>query len=283
MQNKINYFHSFIKNKTNYIIDIGASRCSPNDPIYNFIINNNFKGLCIEGNLDNIKELKNNISYTFNIHAGYITPLNVYEIFNNFNVPIDFDILKIDIDGYDLEVLRKILQKYKPKIIIAEINEKIPPPILFEIKFKEDYIWDYSHCFGFSIASGKKVLDEYGYKIESIFELNNILCLNNDLYTSLELNQNYDISKIYKRDYIYNNSRFSILPWNENINYWLEINDNEKLYNEILNYFTKNNNRSIFQNKNKILNIDFSLDIDTYNNNLLSENLENAETKIHIS
>ena len=29
--------YSLIKNRTNYIIDIGASICSSNDPIYKFI------------------------------------------------------------------------------------------------------------------------------------------------------------------------------------------------------------------------------------------------------
>ena len=45
-----------------------------------------------------------------------------------------------------------------------------------------------------------------------------------------------------------------MLPWNENVNYWLTIKDVNILYSEILNYFTKNNN--------KILDIDFILKID---------------------
>ena len=281
MKYNINDIHTLIKDPTNYIIDIVASKCSIGDPVYNFIINNNFKGLCIEGCANNINELKNNIANTFDVYNGYVTPLNIINVFNQFNVPINFDILKIDIDGYDLEVLRKILEKYKPKIIIAEINEKIPPPILFEVKFKEDYVWDYSHCFGFSISSGKKVLDNYEYKIISLFELNNILCVDNNIYKKLSINGNYDIQKIYKNDYIDNYNRLTILPWNENVNYWLEINDNNKLYNEILTYFTTNNYGSIFENKNKILNYDFKLDID--NIDILFENLGNIEKKIHVS
>jgi hypothetical protein len=282
--NNINYIHSLIKNPNNYVIDIGASKCSINDPVYHFIINNKFKGLCIEGCLDNIDELKNNISNTFDIYSGYITPININDIFNQFNVPIDFDILKIDIDGYDLEVLRKILEKYKPKIIIAEINEKIPPPILFEVKYKENYSWDYSHCFGFSISSGKEVLDKHEYKIISIFELNNILCIHNNVSDFTSIHTNDDIYEIYKKDYINNQTRINILPWNKDVNYWLEINDNLKLYNEILNYFTLNNIRSIFENKNKILDEDFILDIKMANNiDYLFENLGNIEKKIHIS
>ena len=268
--NNIDYFHSFIENKTNYIINIGRLELLQNNSFYNFI-NNNFKGLfSVDINLDTIEKLEK-----FDIYKGYITPLNVYEIFNNFNVPINFDILIINTPNYGLDTLRKILKKYRPKIMILHINEKIPPPILFEVKFKENYIWDYSHCYGFSITSGNKVLDKYGYKILSILELNFILCIDNDLYKFFELDENYNILEIYKRDYINNNNRFNILPWNENINYWLEINDDEKLYNEILNYFTQNNNRSIFENKTKILNLDFNLGIINKNQHLYFKKLIN--------
>lgn len=196
------------------------------------------------------------------ISISDITPSNVIEVFRHFNVPLELDILKIDIDGYHLEVLRKILEIYKPKIIIAEINEKIPPPILFEVKYKDNYEWDYSHCFGFSIASGQKTLTKYGYKIDSIFELNNILCMDNGLYDVLYNDKTFDIASIYKKDYINDHSRLATLPWNENVNYWLEIEDNVTLYNEIVTYFTTNNDRSVFQDKHKIKDVDFSIEIE---------------------
>ena len=181
--------YSLIKNRSNYIIDIGASSCSPNDPLYKFIINNEFKGLCIEGNKDNIVKLKEGIANTFQIYDNYIYPDNIIEVFEQFNIPIEIDILKIDIDGFDLEIIRTILTKYKPKIIIAEYNEKIPPPILFETKFKKDYVWDYSHCFGFSISSGEKVMDEYNYSIVKILELNNIICVQNEICHQLNISK----------------------------------------------------------------------------------------------
>jgi hypothetical protein len=123
----LNYIFSNINNPSFYVIDIGASIGVNTDPVYNFIINKQFRGLCIEGDTTKVKTLKTKTN--FDIYNGYITPLNAINIFETYKVPYVFDILKIDIDGYDLEVLRVILQKYKPKIIIAEINEKIPPPI----------------------------------------------------------------------------------------------------------------------------------------------------------
>ena len=44
------------------------------------------------------------------------------------------------------------------------VFSKIDP----EIKYKETYSWDESHCFGFSISSGEKVMNANKYKILTI-------------------------------------------------------------------------------------------------------------------
>lgn len=255
----IKVLHSGIENPSNYIIDIGASNGSMTDPVYNFITDSKYKGLCIEGNKDNITELKTKTN--FDICDEYIYPHNIINIFNKYNVPIDIDVLKIDIDGFDLQVIREILSVYKPKIIIAEINEKIPPPILFEVLYKENYTWDGSHCFGFSIKSGEAVMNKFGYKIIRVHQLNNIICINQDMCTRFGLDRSNNVEELYKAQYVDVLERFHVLPWNKNINYWLEIKHNDSLKNEIIYYFCNNNDRSSFENKNKILNVDFIADI----------------------
>jgi len=122
--------HNEIPDPTNYIIDIGASTGIVSDPVYPFLIDTKYTGLCIEGNKAKTEELKRKTSFA--VHEEFIYPHTILDVFQSYNVPINFDVLKIDIDGYDLEVIRVILSKYKPRIIIAEINEKIPP--LFYLK-----------------------------------------------------------------------------------------------------------------------------------------------------
>lgn len=247
----LNFILNKIENPSFYIIDIGASTGVNTDPIFKFINNINYKGLCIEGNSQCINELKTKTH--FDIYNGYITPLNISTVFESYKVPYNIDILKIDIDGYDLEVLRVILRKYKPRIIIAEINEKIPPPVCFEVKYKEDYSWDYSHCFGFSIQSGAKVMNDNNYKIVSIYEINNILCVNDELCKLLEMQSSNDdeyVKNLYKKGYINNLKRLRLLPWNKNVNCWLAIDDIDVLKNEINNYFAQT----------KIKDIDFTIE-----------------------
>lgn len=248
---------SQIKNKTNYIIDIGASGGSEGDPVFQFICNKELKGLCIEPRTQLIDSLRDRIAPSFLIHTGFATPLNVIDIFQMYDVPESPDILKIDIDGYDLEVLRAILTKYKPKIIIAEINEKIPPPIRFEVKFKESYLWDNSHFYGFSIASGEKVMNQYGYKILRIFDLCNIVCVSDEFHDSLSFRT---IHEIYRDDYIENPLRTSSMPWNKNVDYWLTLEDPSLLKEQIRIYFEYINDRSLFEIKTKTKDTDFLLE-----------------------
>ena len=50
-------------------------------------------------------------------------------ILKKTSIPVDFEILSIDIDSFDLEVW-ETLSSYNPKIVIIEINSAYPPGII---------------------------------------------------------------------------------------------------------------------------------------------------------
>jgi len=251
-----------IATPTNYVIDIGASYGVSSDPVYPFIVDSTFRGLCIEGLSDRIPRLRENIAPTFDVHNEFVNPGNICDIFEKYNVPVELDVLKVDIDGYDLDLLRAILKKYRPKIIISEINEKIPPPVCFEIPYRDNYAWDNSHCFGFSLSAGKKVMDEHQYKILSVYELNNMLCCNVELCDTLGLDRATDEMGVYRKGYKSKLSeRIEHLPWNAGVERWLHINDKHKLIDEIRHYFTQVNDRSQFAVKTKVEGTEFLLSL----------------------
>ena len=254
--------HSRIPNPNNYVVDIGASIGVTTDPAYPFISDSKYNGLCIEGSADKAELLRK--STHFDICNQFIYPHNIINILQSYNVPTDLDILKIDICGFDLEIIRKILSVYKPKIIIAEINEKIPPPILFEVQYKENYSWDDSHFYGFSIKSGERVMNDAGYKILELFDLTNILCINHDLCDILGEDKTNDVGKLYQTQYVENSSRYSKLHWNSNVNHWANIKDPELLKKEIVDYFCSVNCRSILNTKTKVLDEDFTVGVATF-------------------
>ena len=249
--------HSKIVNPSSYIVDIGASAGTESDPVWEFVTNEKYRGLCIEGLDWKVAELKTKTK--FDIYNGYITPDNALELFKQYDVPINLDILKIDIDGYDLEVLRTILRVYKPRIIIAEINEKIPPPILFEVNYSETYKWDESHFFGFSIQSGEAVMNIFGYKILNVYDLINILCIDESLCDAIGCSKINDVASLYKKEYVDNPERN--IWYNEDVNHWLDILDADELQHDICRYFCASNPRSLFSNKIKTKDLDFTIGI----------------------
>jgi hypothetical protein len=104
------------------------------------------------------------------------------------------------------------------------------------------------------------VMNQFNYTIIEIYDLSNIVCINSELCDILHIDKINDVNILYKNQYINNHKRFTQLPWNENVNHWLNITNPADLKNEIYNYFSYNNNRSKFAIKTKIQDVDFVLD-----------------------
>ena len=94
------------------------------------LVEKGFNAVFIEGDSDKYKDLLNTVEKHKNI-----IPLNAFvdhnytensldNLLKQTNIPIDFDVLSIDIDSYDYQVW-KSLQIYKPKIVIIEINSSV--------------------------------------------------------------------------------------------------------------------------------------------------------------
>ena len=186
--------YEIISDKNNFIIDIGAGGNLEESPVGKLLTSDKYRGVCFEPHPLKYPILREVINNKYLLCTDFVTPPSVLQLFDKYNVPTSPDILKIDIDGYDLEVLRTIVKKYQPKIIIAEINEKIPPPILFEVLYKESYAWDQSHFFGFSLSSAEQFANNHNYTLLQIFDVNNIILVHNDYANSF---QKKSIQEIY--------------------------------------------------------------------------------------
>ncbi len=244
---------NLIARPTNYLVDIGSSYGAKCDPLYNFITSNKYRGLCIEGNCQKAEESKNIISKNFTILCDYATPENILNIFKTNNVPTFFDALKIDIDGYDLTLAKQILTSYRPTIINIEYNEKIPPPIKFEVLYKKNYAWDTSHFYGFSIAKGVEEFAKLNYSFYDINDVNNLIFIDNNVIHQMYINKG-DIYSSYNKHYKNNDANKKTFYWNVDVEYWQNITDHNQLKKEIIEYYEKR-----LPNRNyKKLNIDFT-------------------------
>jgi hypothetical protein len=132
---------------------------------------------------------------------------------HGLNAPKAFDFLNIDIDSYDLSILKTLLADgFKPNLISMEINEIFPPHLEFEVLFDDNQIWIGDHFFGCSIASASKALNNFGYKLAHI-EYNNAFFINEDLANKFDLTRT--IFEMYNQGYHSVDQRYSFSKYNE--------------------------------------------------------------------
>ena len=67
-----------------------------------------------------------NQNSSINLQKEFIRHDNVLDLFAKYNVPIDLDLFSEDTDYADYWIVESVLEKYKPKIVVHEINQQKP-------------------------------------------------------------------------------------------------------------------------------------------------------------
>jgi hypothetical protein len=125
-----------------------------------------------------------------------VTPANVVGLLESHGVRPDFHLLSLDIDSYDYWVLDHVLGSFRPRLVVTEINEKIPPPIRFVVRFEPNFRLQH-HFFGYSIASLEDLCARHSYALIA-------LEYNNAFLAPLELPgvRPLDFTEAYRRGYL---------------------------------------------------------------------------------
>ena len=188
-----------------YIVDIAASDGITMSPVYPFFKKGS-SGFAVEFDPEKFAKL----AFVYRIFPQVtllkqkITPVNIAEIMKSNSVPLDFEILNLDIDSYDLEVVDAILSSgFKPKIITIEINEKIPPGVFFNVKYTPDHYWNGDHFYGCSITAAKLTMNAHNYRLVWL-EYNNAIFVHNNFtkctWDSLTAETAYKIGYLDRRN-----------------------------------------------------------------------------------
>lgn len=211
------------KHTNNFIVDIGASYNS-------HFLKYPCRGLLFEANIAKIMSIPPTTIFYEKLNRK-VTPDNVISYLKEFNTPKDFLALNLDIDSYDILVLIEILKEYSPKIIISEINEKIPANIDFTVLYDKSWYWKNDHFYGYSIKTLEPILRKFNYKIHKV-SYNNIILLKTDAYVE------QDIEKIYQEGYLNADGMEQFFTWNKDVEHWQNMNL-EEIESELLKYFQK--------------------------------------------
>jgi hypothetical protein len=139
----IEYILNKIPDKDSWCCEFGAWDGKYLSNTFNLVQNKNYNGVFIEGDVEKYSDLlKTFESYRLIIPVNSWVGVEGEELLDNIlkktKIPMNFDILSIDVDGIDYLIWEKTLD-YKPKVVIIEINSSFKPDIIFnkeELEYK---------------------------------------------------------------------------------------------------------------------------------------------------
>lgn len=114
-----------------------------------------WKGLLMDGSHSNP---------AFNLHQEFITAENIEQLFEKYDVPKEFDLLSIDIDGNDYWIW-KAIQNYRPRVVIMEYNACIPYEPARTVPYDPAFQWDKTDYYGASLSALFAIAREKGYAL----------------------------------------------------------------------------------------------------------------------
>lgn len=196
-----------------FCVDIGADNGVNMSNTYNLMKRLSWNGLAIEcdgGKFSTLAFVYKHAPISLSRIA--VTPLNILGILESHGTPLNPGFMNLDIDGYDYDILDKVLSRYRPLLICAEINEKIPPPIKFHIPYNPSYVWGQNHFYGQSISQLHTLCVTYGYSLVKL-EYNNAFLVPGEQCPFPALSPEL----AYRDGYAQRPDRKSLFPWNENM------------------------------------------------------------------
>ncbi len=148
-----------------------------------FLYFQGWHGLCLEKDPQRYQELVSFYSeyLPWVQHACQeITPDTIVSCLEQNQIPQQFDFLSLDIDSYDADLLKRLLQHYQPSLICAEINEVIPPPIAFAAHYASDWQSTTPHFFGMSLTYLAEIAANFDYQLIGL-DFNNAFLVRKEL------------------------------------------------------------------------------------------------------
>lgn len=202
-----------IPKKNNICVDIAASD-GVNQSNTLFLYERGWTGLAVECESDKFAILA---SYYrrfpgVNLYRGKVFPHNVVSLLQACQLPKNFSFLNLDIDSYDYFVLNELLSVYRPQLICAEINENVPPPIRFSVKYASDQAWAGDHFFGQSLSQLYLLCKKYKYCIVE-------LCYGNAFLVPSEIVgfPNLEPKEAYQKGYANQKDRKKKFYWDKDM------------------------------------------------------------------
>ena len=154
-----------MNNSNKWCVEFGCWDGKHLSNTFNLVRNKGYSAVLVEGDAKKFEDLLktcegNKKVIPVNAYVGF-DPENCLDVLlETTEIPLDFDLLSIDIDGNDYHVWEAV-RRYKPKVVVIEFNPTIPK----EIEFVQPR--DMGVTQGNSLLSIAKLAKSKGYELLS--------------------------------------------------------------------------------------------------------------------
>lgn len=176
-----NYVEQLLpKDRPRTVVDIGAGNGVRWSNSYALLLDG-WKGLGVEADPQK-HSLLARVYRQFSRAAtsnALVSPDNVVSLLRHYQIEHDLGVLCLDIDGNDYWVLDAILSEFRPGLVVTEINQNIPPPLRFVVRFDPNFELR-RHFYGYSISALEDLCEKHDYGILQL-EYNNAFIAQTEL------------------------------------------------------------------------------------------------------
>jgi hypothetical protein len=151
--------------QSKFFVEFGAENGLEGNCL-NLAKNESWAGLYIEADKTKFSSLKKNLAGFPKVQcvSSLVTVDNIEELLAENQVPFDFDLLSIDIDGNDYWVWKSVF-KWKPRVVAIEYNASHSPSKKWIMSRNDSYSWNGTSYFGASLAALEQLGRDKSYTL----------------------------------------------------------------------------------------------------------------------
>jgi hypothetical protein len=150
-----------------YFVEFGAGNGLQNSTAA--LLLKNWVGLWIEADPANTAVIQQKFAslltkHRLTLQSSFITAENIESLFREAEIPEEFDLLSIDLDGNDYWVWKNI-SAFKPRVVVCEYNARYGRDLQWVMQYNPEHRWNGSCYFGASLKSLELLGRAKGYKL----------------------------------------------------------------------------------------------------------------------
>jgi len=136
-----------------------------------FLLCQGWRGWWLEGDTELVRQIETGLGPLIargqlRVEACFIESSSIAGKFETLGVPVEVDLLSIDIDGNDYWVWKALIErKWRPRVVVIEYNAIFPPGVRWTILENPAHRWDGSGYQGASLTALVELAETCGYAL----------------------------------------------------------------------------------------------------------------------